>query len=367
MELSYQTNNSLNKTQDETNDLITKRKQTQNLTPRKRLATEKNVDKSLENIAQISLKDQDNTMEDASSDELREVGQWKCPDCLFLNPAHIQTCGVCRKYKNPPAIQSKADQTIETVAQADIKPTYEQTVAEEHAKENATVTHVKTRNPESRKPVEVHVMYTGLTPEDEESLDKLVNSTLDTKLKISVHYKMRDFGDVTHIITSVDKDRLCRRTLKYLQGILEGKWIMTPQWLMGSIQSQQWLPQDSYEVKGDHVTGPTQGPSRGRDRMKNNKKPLFDNMKFFFFGDFSGKHNKNDLFVLCRSGGGKILTRKPNGLGHRIDSETDPLDPNEPIVIMCLEKKKTKNAWLYESQVRDPSWIIECISKLAIV
>lgn len=72
-------------------------------------------------------------------------------------------------------------------------------------------------------------MYTGLTPEDEESLDKLVNSTLDTKLKISVHYKMRDFGDVTHIITSVDKDRLCRRTLKYLQGILEGKWIMTPQ------------------------------------------------------------------------------------------------------------------------------------------
>lgn len=85
MELSYQTNNSLNKTQDETNDLITKRKQTQNLTPRKRLATEKNVDKSLENIAQISLKDQDNTMEDASSDELRvnKAANQVRNSCLF--------------------------------------------------------------------------------------------------------------------------------------------------------------------------------------------------------------------------------------------------------------------------------------------
>ena len=32
---------------------------------------------------------------------------------------------------------------------------------------------------------------------------------------------------VTHVIASVDENGACRRTLKYLMGILEGKWILT--------------------------------------------------------------------------------------------------------------------------------------------
>ncbi|KAG1478762.1 hypothetical protein G6F57_006785 [Rhizopus arrhizus] len=392
MELSYQTRSSLYETQEESsiNDLVGKRKQTESLSPRKKPATEKSTNALLDNSMDVLVQarqKEDAGMEDSSIERTETAEnnatsqiylsqatssneQWKCPDCLFLNPVHIQTCGICRKYKNTPIIQSKAGDTIETKPSNISKDdqSYEPTVLDnDQVKESATIKPPKTRSPENRKSKEVHVMYTGLTPEDDTALDKLVNHTLDTKLKIFVHYKMRDFNDVTHIITSVDEDQLCKRTLKYLQGILEGKWIMTPQWLIKSIESQQWLPEDLYEVKGDHVTGTTQGPSRGRDRQKHNKNPLFDGMKFYFFGDFSGKHNKNDLLVLCRAGGAKILSRKPNGLGHRIDPAIDPLDPNEPIVIMCLEKKKSTSAWLYESQVRDPSWIIECISKLAIV
>ncbi|KAI9271294.1 hypothetical protein BY458DRAFT_509542 [Sporodiniella umbellata] len=368
MELSYQTNSSLYSTQ-ELDDLTTKRKGAQDPTPRKKFAADKNTDKHLEDIKdQLSGGPKDITETEKSDDpEGQSTEQWKCLNCLFLNPAYIQTCGICHKYKNPPVTQNKNGQL--TVHQTDVKSVYEQTIMDEYHMRNDSdiATQVKTRDPESRKTLEVHVMYTGLTAEDEGTLDKLINNTLDTKLKITIHYKMRDFSDVTHVITSVDKNKLCRRTLKYLQGILEGKWIMTPQWLVQSIQTQQWLPHDLYEVKGDHVTGPTQGPARGRDRIKYNKSPLFDNMKFYFFGDFSGKHNKNDLLALCRSGGGKILSRKPNGLNRRIDPETDPIDPKESIVITCTQTKKSKNAWLYESQVREPTWIIECISKLAIV
>ena len=32
---------------------------------------------------------------------------------------------------------------------------------------------------------------------------------------------------VTHVIASVDENGACRRTLKYLMGIIEGKWILT--------------------------------------------------------------------------------------------------------------------------------------------
>lgn len=31
---------------------------------------------------------------------------------------------------------------------------------------------------------------------------------------------------VTHVIASVDENGACRRTLKYLMGIIEGKWIL---------------------------------------------------------------------------------------------------------------------------------------------
>lgn len=31
---------------------------------------------------------------------------------------------------------------------------------------------------------------------------------------------------VTHVVASVDENGACRRTIKYLMGILEGKWIL---------------------------------------------------------------------------------------------------------------------------------------------
>lgn len=32
---------------------------------------------------------------------------------------------------------------------------------------------------------------------------------------------------VTHVIASTDENGACKRTLKFLMGILEGKWILT--------------------------------------------------------------------------------------------------------------------------------------------
>lgn len=37
---------------------------------------------------------------------------------------------------------------------------------------------------------------------------------------------IRGLEDVTHIVTLVDENRLCRRTEKYLHGIIAGKWIV---------------------------------------------------------------------------------------------------------------------------------------------
>lgn len=34
-------------------------------------------------------------------------------------------------------------------------------------------------------------------------------------------------SNVTHVVASVDENEACRRTLKVLLGILEGKWILS--------------------------------------------------------------------------------------------------------------------------------------------
>jgi hypothetical protein len=110
------------------------------------------------------------------------------------------------------------------------KETYPLTVAsdEENKKVHGTLTIPNTRRKsDSVERKEVHILYTGLTPEDEKKLDK-IKEEADQKLKIVIHYQMRNFDDVTHIITSVDKKHLCKRTLKYLQGVLKGKWIVEP-------------------------------------------------------------------------------------------------------------------------------------------
>lgn len=33
-------------------------------------------------------------------------------------------------------------------------------------------------------------------------------------------------SSVTHVITSTDENGACRRTIKFMMGILEGKWIL---------------------------------------------------------------------------------------------------------------------------------------------
>lgn len=151
----------------------------------------------------------------------------------------MQTCGICKGFRNhnangllPSAEASQEPASTDTAASpTPPKEPYKMTVAgdEENAPIEGTFTVPNTRrraSSTSRK--EVHIIYTGLTPEDEKKLDK-IKEEADLTLKIVIHYQMRDFDDVTHVITSVDKKHLCKRTLKYLQGVLKGKWVVDPQ------------------------------------------------------------------------------------------------------------------------------------------
>uniref|UniRef100_A0A7N0ZRM8 BRCT domain-containing protein n=1 Tax=Kalanchoe fedtschenkoi TaxID=63787 RepID=A0A7N0ZRM8_KALFE len=78
-------------------------------------------------------------------------------------------------------------------------------------------------------------------------------------------------SSVTHVIASVDKNEACRRTLKILMAILEGKWILSAKWLKACIDAKRLVDEQAYEVTVD-IHGIRDGPWLGRLRYDPSKK-----------------------------------------------------------------------------------------------
>ncbi|OBZ90073.1 Protein BREAST CANCER SUSCEPTIBILITY 1 [Choanephora cucurbitarum] len=275
-----------------------------------------------------------NTIAEASvvDDGRASKSQWQCSSCHYKNAAYVQTCGVCRAFKAhvTPTVPS-------TVEEPPSNPTYELTMAVDKDNQSVHATQQqKQTNTNTHK--EAHILYTGLTPEDEKALEKIKKEAEKSKLRIFIHYQMREFHEITHIVTSVNKQRLCKRTMKYLQGILAGKWIVDPGWLLDSVKENEWQTEEHYQVQGDHLSGVTLAPAKGREHMH---KPLFEQLSFYL------------------NGGAKIISRKPT---------TTTADKDSTLVVIVPEgyKRKKTSAWLDAYPVKDPVWLIHCISTFEV-
>ncbi|KAI4372069.1 hypothetical protein MLD38_010351 [Melastoma candidum] len=114
---------------------------------------------------------------------------------------------------------------------------------------------------------------------------------------------------VTHVIASQDENRACKRTLKVLMGILEGKWILSIDWIQACIKAKAHVDEKQYEIALD-THGMKNGPRLGRLRVLNRKPKLFEGMEFYFTGDFVPSY-KGYLQELVTAAGGIVLHRKP--------------------------------------------------------
>ncbi|KAK1420350.1 hypothetical protein QVD17_21876 [Tagetes erecta] len=114
---------------------------------------------------------------------------------------------------------------------------------------------------------------------------------------------------VTHVIASVDENGACRRTLKYLMGIIEGKWILNIEWIKACLEVKKPVDEQLYEINID-IHGFKGGPKLGRSRLLNKEPKLFSGFKFYFTGDFAASY-KGYLLDLIIAAGGTVLHRKP--------------------------------------------------------
>ncbi|XP_076908631.1 BRCA1-associated RING domain protein 1-like [Bidens hawaiensis] len=114
--------------------------------------------------------------------------------------------------------------------------------------------------------------------------------------------------NVTHVIVATDSNGACTRSMKFLMAILNGKWIVTMEWIKACVEAGHVVNEEPYEVQRD-THGCSGGPKSGRLRALNNAPKLFSNMKFYFVGDFV-EALKIDLINLVKTGGGTIIATK---------------------------------------------------------
>ncbi|XP_047336492.1 BRCA1-associated RING domain protein 1 isoform X2 [Impatiens glandulifera] len=114
--------------------------------------------------------------------------------------------------------------------------------------------------------------------------------------------------NVTHVIADTDVNGACSRTLKVLKAILNGRWVLTIDWIKASMKLKSPVDEELYEVKLDNH-GCHGGPRAGRLRSLNNLPNLFDSCRFYFIGEFIPAYKK-DLIELVIAGGGNVIERE---------------------------------------------------------
>ncbi|KAL6841523.1 hypothetical protein ACP4OV_028666 [Aristida adscensionis] len=114
---------------------------------------------------------------------------------------------------------------------------------------------------------------------------------------------------VTHVIASTDPSGACKRTFKYLMAILNGKWIVSIDWVKSCMECKEPVDELKFEVSTD-VHGTSDGPRLGRQRATNKQPKLFDGICFYLHGDYT-KSYRGYLQDLVVAAGGTVLQRKP--------------------------------------------------------
>ncbi|KAK7303081.1 hypothetical protein RJT34_13980 [Clitoria ternatea] len=140
-------------------------------------------------------------------------------------------------------------------------------------------------------------------------------------------------SSVTHVIASTDGNGACRRTLKVLLGILEGKWILNIEWIRACMKEVNPVDEEPYEISVD-IHGIRDGPRFGRLRVLNKQPKIFYGYKFYFMGDFVPSY-KGYLQDLVVAAGGIILHRKP--VSGDQESMLPDMHPYQTLIVYSLE------------------------------
>ncbi|XP_021733074.1 protein BREAST CANCER SUSCEPTIBILITY 1 homolog [Chenopodium quinoa] len=235
----------------------------------------------------------------------------------------------------------------------------------------AAVRHVTSINRwDSGRPAEKVVLCcSALATVDKEAVSELAKSS---GAEVLGHWN----PSVTHVVASTNENGACKRTLKVMMGILEGKWILSIKWVQACLEAKRLIEEVPYEITSD-IHGVQDGPRLGRLRLLNKQAKLFSGINFYFTVDFEPSY-KGYLQDLVTAAGGTVLHRRPIAETYQIGASPSPA--SSTIIAYSIELPANcdlrKKNIILESRRSDAealanssgaklasnSWVLNCIA-----
>ncbi|PIK60991.1 putative BRCA1-associated RING domain protein 1-like [Apostichopus japonicus] len=116
--------------------------------------------------------------------------------------------------------------------------------------------------------------------------------------------------NITHLVANAAAEGRCSRTMKFLQAVLLGKWVVNFSWVEECLKGKGLVPEVNHEICGTMIDSDSEGARKSREMANSQFPPLFDGCHFYIHGNFSPPTPpKEELASLLKLGGGTILTR----------------------------------------------------------
>ncbi|KAL9968227.1 hypothetical protein ACROYT_G026577 [Oculina patagonica] len=230
------------------------------------------------------------------------------------------------------------------------------------------------------------LLATGLNSEQKANLQKcagILNASIVNEFSLSV----------THVVTATSNKGVSPRTIKYLNGVLTGKWIVSYEWILKCLRHKTWVDEAPHEVRGTN-DATVDTPRRARINSLKQLPGLFDGCQFYFSGEFYPPHpSREDLTQMVKYGGGKILSREPKPdvdeslclptaresnkapnrvvtlapVAYHADPSSKQYRCTRYIIYDSLAEKKP-HIWNTDSVCSMPlTWLMDCASNFAIL
>ena len=118
---------------------------------------------------------------------------------------------------------------------------------------------------------------------------------------------------VTHVITRVLPDAqplTCRRTLKFVQGVLAGAWVLSSDWLDACISAGTRAPEASFEITGTTQHEGSNAPRRSREAALAGARPLLAGLRFRIGGKLLRDMSAAEAAELVTAAGGAVAAEE---------------------------------------------------------
>lgn len=181
----------------------------------------------------------------------------------------------------------------------------------------------------------------------------------------------------SHLILPYNDELKAVRSLKYLQAMAVGAWIVNEKWIEKCLDSQSWVNELSFQIKGCYEDTIFDGPLRSRKAKLECVPRLFDGCHFFLSGRFSSPlPSKQQLIDMIKEAGGIVLNREPKPDNDIIQScQKVPYHacPDTPqfyftyyIIYDPSQKFLPRSVRLGKVCTVSASWVLDCVSQFKI-